>query len=132
MGSNLELSNTYKLFNYVCRQNDDQVVRYFQPSIFREWAFVEPLWTAQETRIGMQKVPVCPKCGAIREFELQIMPQLFDKIPQLMMVDWETIVVYSCVNIECLTRQEKDSCYSEEFAFVQISQDFERVKFGNE
>lgn len=30
------------------------------------------------------------------------MPQLFDYIKELRLVDWETIIVYTCSNPKCL------------------------------
>ena len=58
------------------------------------------------------------------------MPQIFDKVEELRLVDWETIVIYTCINTDCLP--EKDSFYEEEFAYIQISDDFQHVRYGDE
>lgn len=72
-------------------------------------------------------VPKCPLCGSARAMELQIMPQLFDFCKPLKMVDWDTIVIYSCTNLgKCGLAggaNASDSCFIEEFAYVQFSED---------
>jgi hypothetical protein len=48
-----------------------------------------------------------------------------------MCVDWDTIVVYTCSNItKCVPNFAKGENYLEEFAFVQFSKDFSKVKYG--
>ena len=56
------------------------------------------------------------------------MPQIFDKIDELKLVDWETIVVYCCINTTCLP----ENFYEEEFAYIQISDDFKHVRYGED
>ncbi len=65
-----DVSTTYKLYNYILMQHKDQVIRYLPPMIFRDYAFVEPLWASQKKRLDMKKVPKCPRCGADRQFEM--------------------------------------------------------------
>ena len=45
-----DMSKTYKLFNWITLQNQEQVLRYFSPSLYREKAFVEPMWASQINR----------------------------------------------------------------------------------
>lgn len=52
-----EMTKTYKLFNYVMRQNEAQVLRYFSPTKFRNNYFVEPLWMSQANRQYRDAVP---------------------------------------------------------------------------
>lgn len=61
------------------------------------------------------------------------MPQVFDKFSELTLVDWETLVVYSCVNPECVPCVAKEGqYYAEEFGYIQFSPDFVNVKLGDE
>lgn len=59
------------------------------------------------------------------------MPQLFDFIEELHLVDWETIVVYTCSNNKCLPDFSKGN-YLPEYAYVQFSEDFSNVKYADE
>jgi hypothetical protein len=59
------------------------------------------------------------------------MPQLFDYIEELHLVDWSTIVIYTCSNKNCLPDFSKGN-YLEEYTFVQFSEDFSNVKYGDE
>lgn len=46
------------------------------------------------------------------------MPQIFDKIEELRLVDWDTIVIYTCTNYECFLDFDNDEYYVPEFAHV--------------
>jgi hypothetical protein len=77
-------------------------------------------------------IPPCPRCGSQRIFEFQIMPQLFDILKELMLVDWSTIAIYTCSasihDKPCYPDSKKEfSSYIEEYAFVQFADDFARV-----
>jgi hypothetical protein len=41
-----DISKTYKLFNWITLQNPQQILRYFSPTLYREKAFVEPMWAS--------------------------------------------------------------------------------------
>ena len=43
-------------------------------------------------------------------------------------MDWETLVIYCCVNPDCTT----ESGYLPEFGWIQFSEDFSQVKYGDE
>jgi hypothetical protein len=59
------------------------------------------------------------------------MPMLFDYQPALRSVDWDVIAVFTCTNVEkCLPNFAKDQYYTEEFVFVQLCKDFDKVQFG--
>ncbi len=60
------------------------------------------------------------------------MPQIFDKIDELRLVDWDTIIIYTCTNLECFPNFSEDQFYLPEFAFIQFSEDFAHVKLGDE
>lgn len=87
---------------------------------------LEPLWTSDKRKLN--EVPKCKNCGAKRNLEIQITPQLYDFMSPLHYVDWETICIYTCTNLnKCLPQFGKDEYIVEEFAYVQFSTDFDRV-----
>lgn len=117
----LALAEETKLFQVVAARNPKQVLRY-------SLAGVEPLWTSDKGRLARDKVPRCEVCGAARQFEMQITPQLFDYCAPLRLVDWDTIVVYTCPNFaKCRT---KDQFFAPEFAHVQFSEDCAKANIG--
>lgn len=128
-----DMSKTYKLFNWITLQNQDQLLRYFSPTLYREKAFVEPMWASQINRYPQGKLPpCCEHCNQPRTFELQIMPCVFDIIDELRLVDWQTIAIYTCSNPDCTPDFSKDEYYHEEFSYIQFSEDFKNVKYGDE
>ena len=125
-----KISRHYKLFEYVARSDPDQVLRYAKP----RHPAVEPLWMSEK---GLPAaIPPCPRCGGERLFECQVMPQTFDRIKELMLVDWNTIAVYTCAAAmrgkACYPDFAKKEHYLAEYAFVQFSEDFSRVQLGDE
>ena len=63
----------YKLFNLICKETPDQILRYLPPHLYRQLQ-VSPLWASPKNTMEADKVPVCQNCGKARQFELQIMP----------------------------------------------------------
>lgn len=47
----------------------------------------------------------------------------------MILVDWSTLVFYTCSNTSCAITQEG---YIREYAWVQLSEDFARVQYGDE
>lgn len=47
-----------------------------------------------------------------------------------MMVDWNTVVVYTCSSGKCYP--EGGNGYLRDFVFIQFSDDFSRVQLGDE
>ena len=47
-------------------------------------------------------------------------------------VDWETIVIYTCPSEKCLPNFGKEEFYMKEYAYIQFSDDFEKVQYGTE
>ena len=44
------------------------------------------------------------------------------------MVDWDTLVVYTCTNVDCLPDFKTGTgMYTQEFAYIQFSDDFSKV-----
>lgn len=111
-----------------------QCVRY----CFEEGA--APLWpNRQRPMMEASSVPPCERCGAPREFEFQVLPQLLNLLGHTSedtSYDWSsspdgnqgylrgTLVVYSCSE-SCDLRQPLPSeasmsqAYASEFVFVQ-------------
>jgi len=50
----------------------------------------------------------------------------------LRLVDWDTIIIYTCTNYECFPAFDKDQYYLPEFAYIQFSEDFSQVRLGDE
>lgn len=48
------------------------------------------------------------------------------------LVDWDTIIIYTCTNYECFPAFDKDQYYLPEFAHIQFSEDFSQVRLGDE
>lgn len=85
-----KISRHYKLFEYVSRADPEQVLRYVK----QRGSGVESLWMSEKNQ--PQSIPNCPLCGSKRLFEFQIMPQIFDQLQELMLVDWNTVCFYTC------------------------------------
>ena len=91
---------------------------------------LDPLWMSEK---GLpDKIPVCERCGSDRRFEFQITPQLFERLPELMLVDWNTLAFYTCSGNKagkqgCYPDFSKDQFYLQEYSYIQFSEDFSRV-----
>ena len=120
----LNLSDETKLFQVVTSsaRNRNQVLRYIMPSA----KSYEPLWTGKKGKLEAAP-PKCEKCGSARVLEVQITPQLFDYCAPLRLVDWDTIVMYTCSNVGGC---EINNFFKEEFAFVQFSEDCLKAHIG--
>ena len=58
---------------------------------------------------------------------------MFFYMDELNMVDWETIAIYTCTNVECLPDfNQSKGRYISEFAYIQFSNDFGNVKYGTD
>lgn len=119
-----KISRHYKLFEYVSRADPEQVLRYVK----QRGSGVEPLWMSEKNQPKI--IPNCPICGSKRLFEFQIMPQIFDQLQELMLVDWSTVCFYTCSNPACLPGDSEG--YIREFSFIQFADDFSRVQYGDD
>lgn len=81
-----------------------------------------PLWPALQGRPEPADVPACPRCGAARAFELQVMPQCLHYLgvddTARDALDFATVAVFSCA-ANC----DFGLGYAEEVAWVQASAD---------
>ena len=75
-------------------------------------------------------IPPCSLCCSPRAFEFQILPQLFDVLKELILVDWNTLAFYTCTNSKCVPK--KGAGYIREYAYVQFGEDFSKVQYGDE
>lgn len=109
--------------------NPEQVIRYAR------WEDGQPLWVSSESVPGRKDVPSCERCGAKRDFEFQVMPQLLhylrvdskavmptspDQPGRLGAMDWGTLAVYTCTR-SCSA--SKGPGYVEEFVWRQKALD---------
>ncbi|CDW77387.1 programmed cell death protein 2 [Stylonychia lemnae] len=125
----LQIPDHYKLCEIVCKADPEQVIRYVNN---RDSGVPEPLWMSDKNIIDQSKVNPCEKCGKPRSFEFQIMPQLFNFIGELVLVDWNTIVFYSCSNNACFPDFESGEWFTKEFSYIQFSDDFDKVQYGDD
>ncbi|XP_023012957.2 zinc finger protein RP-8 [Leptinotarsa decemlineata] len=93
----------FEKFHKIVSFNPDQVIRYKVGG--------EPLWIAKEPL--PESIPDCQICGAPRQFEFQIMPQMLTFLRETEL-DFGVLVVYTC-KASCLG----DGSYREEFIFKQ-------------
>jgi hypothetical protein len=105
-----KISRYYKLFDFVSRSDPEQVLRYVK----HRSASQEPLWLSEKHLPA--SIPPCPLCGGHRLFEFQVMPQIFDQLKELMLVDWNTIVIYTCSNPQCFP--EGSEGYIREYSYI--------------
>ena len=101
-------------FRYRVARAPDQVVRYDHNGS------EGPLWSSLEGRPS--SIPLCGRCGAPRDFELQVMPQCLLHLGQDELatdsLDWDSIVVFTCRN-SC--GPAEGGGYVEEFGWVHRS-----------
>ena len=50
-------------------------------------------------------------------------------LKELILVDWNTLVFYTCTNSKCVPKQ---GGYVREHAYVQFGEDFSKVQYGDE
>ncbi|KAJ1733291.1 hypothetical protein LPJ61_001632 [Coemansia biformis] len=97
--SEVEVDPAFLAFQHRIRKNPDQVIRYARSPGTGEPA--EPLFVGDAGRpeSGID-IPDCEQCGAARQFEFQIMPQMINYLgvdsADPVSVDWGTLLVYSC------------------------------------
>ncbi|KAJ2411762.1 hypothetical protein GGI10_004083 [Coemansia sp. RSA 2530] len=94
--SEVDVDRAFLLFQRRIQKNPDQVIRYTRSS-----GASEPLLVSDLGRPEAQAdVPDCELCGAAREFEFQIMPQMLNYLSidsaDSTSVDWGTLLVYTC------------------------------------
>lgn len=100
-----ETDATFAKFKDCIALNPEQMLRYNRGG--------EPLWISAQNQLHIGAVPDCERCGARRQYEFQIMPQLLNDL-ECRTIDWGVIVVYSCMR-HCGLNGE----YAKEFCYKQ-------------
>ena len=100
-------------------KNQGQCLRYAR------WDDGAALWVSASALPGENGIPYCPRCGAERKFEFQVLPQLLGNFLDI----WGTMAVYTCSK-SCsptfvpmgqthLTTTNR-AAYLDEFVFVNL------------
>ncbi|KAK3745516.1 hypothetical protein QZH41_009913 [Actinostola sp. cb2023] len=98
----------FRIFKKRIAREPEQILRYNLGG--------QPLWVSGDHQPSVSDIPKC-LCGADRQFEFQIMPQLLnhlgvDSIQDS--IDWGTIAVYTCTK-NC----DDGQAYHQEFVWKQ-------------
>nr|CAH7767911.1 unnamed protein product [Callosobruchus chinensis] len=104
-----EEDKAFRKFQKRVEQNPDQIIRYQRGG--------NPLWIAKQPM--PTTIPNCEHCGARRQYEFQVMPQLLTFLHEENL-DWGVLVVYTC-EASC----DVNGIYKEEFVFKQDVEIFE-------
>ena len=102
------LDQNFKQFKKRIEKEPDQVLRYQKGG--------NPLWVSDKNTASSANIPDC-ECGAKRQFEFQILPQLLNYLDVTTVeskLDWGTLAVYTCVN-SC----DQGPKYHQEFVWKQ-------------
>ncbi|KAI8486830.1 Programmed cell death protein 2 [Branchiostoma belcheri] len=87
-----EEDQQFSVFRRRVRKEPEQVLRYDLGGV--------PLWVSRQHVPSTEDIPDCT-CGAPRQFEFQVMPQLLNYLQVDSLkesIDWGTLAVYTCVN----------------------------------
>ncbi|KAJ2740533.1 hypothetical protein GGI20_005756 [Coemansia sp. BCRC 34301] len=134
--SEVDVDQAFLLFQRRIQKSPDQVIRYTRSSDSSE-----PLFVSDTGKPKMRAdVPDCELCGAAREFEFQIMPQMLNYMSidsaDPTSVDWGTLLIYSCPRSCCSTSAA--SAYTSEvicrqnFSSQGIGEKFVRALHGDD
>jgi len=105
----------FQAFQERIKLDPDQVLRYQRGG--------EPLWVSAEGKPA--SIPPCDNCGAERQFEFQILPQLLSHLAVDSLgdsLDWGSLMVYTCAK-NC----DIGNTYRSEFVWKQ---DFSNTDIG--
>eukprot|EP00058_Branchiostoma_floridae_P018915 XP_002604404.1 hypothetical protein BRAFLDRAFT_79292 [Branchiostoma floridae] len=103
-----EEDQQFSVFRRRVRKEPEQVLRYDLGGA--------PLWVSRQHIPTAEDIPDCT-CGAPRQLEFQVMPQLLNYLQVDSLkdsIDWGTLAVYTCVN-SC----EQGTAYHPEFLWKQ-------------
>ncbi|KAJ2551024.1 hypothetical protein EV175_003844 [Coemansia sp. RSA 1933] len=107
--SSVDVDRAFLLFQNRTAKNPDQVLRYARAPGSSQAG--EPLYVSDADKPAPDiDVPECGSCGAKREFEFQIMPQVLNYLSinstDPFSIDWGTLLVYTCPN-NCSKKTQK-------------------------
>lgn len=103
------MSKEFKLFLDATKSDPSQVIRYSRDCSL-------PLWSSKKNRLKTSDVPKCNNCGGKMTFEMQIMPALYNYVNELVNLNWNSVMIYTCEE-SC---NPSNSEYNEEFAYVEL------------
>ncbi|KAI9506734.1 hypothetical protein GGI25_005608 [Coemansia spiralis] len=97
--SEVDVDRAFLAFQNRISENPDQIIRYARSPNTNEIG--EPLYVSDADKpVAGFGIPDCEHCGAVREFELQIMPQMLNHLSidsvDPFSIDWGTLLIYSC------------------------------------
>lgn len=107
-------------FHVMLQQAPEQVLRYCpEPG-------AKPLWPSVTRAPSTDTIPCCPRCGAARKFEFQILPTIVSQLgidaESDYSLDFGSIAVYtcsrSCPPVECDEARRRTGAYAEEYVVV--------------
>ncbi|KAJ1679673.1 hypothetical protein EV182_001569 [Spiromyces aspiralis] len=122
--SEVDVDKEFLLFQRRVSQNPSQVIRYARTRLDdgdddKEGA-PEPLWVNEQHKPRKEDIPACEFCGASREFEFQVMPQMLGYLgidfTSRTALDWGTLLIYTCPNSCALP---EGTHYAREFIWRQ-------------
>ncbi|KAJ2610808.1 hypothetical protein GGF44_006191, partial [Coemansia sp. RSA 1694] len=134
--SEVDVDRAFLLFQRKIQKSPDQVIRYTRSSESSEPLFVSDTGKPE----ARDSVPDCELCGAAREFEFQIMPQMLNYLSvdsaDPTSVDWGTLLVYtcpkSCSSASAASAYASEVVYRQNFSSQGIGEKFVRALHGDD
>lgn len=105
-----KLDKEFEVFLEATKDTPDQVIRYCQKGML-------PLWSSKKYKLA-KEAPRWENCGGRRKYEMQIMPALYNYVNEMVNLNWNSVVIYTCEK-SC---GAQDLEYMEEFAFVELQE----------
>ncbi|KAJ1720128.1 hypothetical protein LPJ53_005203 [Coemansia erecta] len=137
--SQVEVDAAFLAFQRRMQAEPAQVLRYARSAATA--AQRTPLLVSDTGAPAPGDVPACERCGAPREFEMQVMPQMLNHLAldaaDALSVDWGTLLVYTCAR-SCDVAAEHCAGYAREVVWRQnfsaqgIGEKFVRAMHGDD
>ncbi|KAJ2706356.1 hypothetical protein FB645_001628 [Coemansia sp. IMI 203386] len=138
--SQVEVDKAFLLFQRRIQSDPDQVLRYARSADNDEER--QPLFVSDDGRpVAGNHVPDCEKCGAAREFEMQIMPQMLNHLSidsvDPTSIDWGTLLIYTCPKScggdgDDAATYAREVIYRQNFSSQGIGEKFVRAMHGDD
>jgi hypothetical protein len=110
------MSKEFKVFVEATKSDPSQVIRYSRDGNL-------PIWSSKKNRLRLSDIPKCNNCGGKMTFEMQVMPALYNYVNELVNLNWNSVMIYTCAESCNPTNYE----YNEEYAYVEL---LEKEEFG--
>ncbi|KAJ1860302.1 hypothetical protein LPJ73_001428 [Coemansia sp. RSA 2703] len=135
--SQVEVDAAFLAFQRRMQAEPAQVLRYARTAATP--AQREPLFVSDAGRPAPGDVPACERCGAAREFELQVMPQMLNNLAldatDALSIDWGTLLVYTCArscDIDAADGYALEVVWRQNFSTQGIGEKFVRAMHGDD